>query len=98
MTDPDNIPPALEPPARSPTARRSHDDYRWTPGKAHAFLTALAQCGKVAEAARSVGMTRQSAYRLKSRSRLFAEHWPRALASGKARRKARGRSRGGAAR
>jgi hypothetical protein len=46
---------------------RCNADYRWTPAKAMAFLEALAVCGKVAEAARGVGMTRQSAYRLRSR-------------------------------
>ena len=52
------------PDARTP---RPAAEYRWTDNKAFAFLQALAQHGKVAAAARSVGMTRQSAYRLKQR-------------------------------
>jgi hypothetical protein len=72
---------------------RCNADYRWTPAKAMAFLEALAVCGKVAEAARSVGMTRQAAYRLRSRSAFVAQGWPLALAAGKARRRARGRVR-----
>jgi hypothetical protein len=46
---------------------------RWTNRKAHAFLEALAQHGKVAAAARAVGMTRQSAYRLGRRVPVVAE-------------------------
>ena len=72
---------------------RANADYRWTPAKAMAFLEALAACGKVAVAARSVGMTRQSAYRLRRRSAEVAQGWPLALAAGKARRRARGRRR-----
>lgn len=75
---------------------RRNADYRWTPAKAMAFLEALAQCGKVAAAARGVGMTRQSAYRLRARSALVAQAWPLALAAGRARRELRGRGRGAA--
>jgi len=55
---------ALEilPPAR-PGAR--HDG--WTSAKQAAFLRALAETHSVAGAARSVGMTRQSAYKLRAR-------------------------------
>jgi len=53
------------PPARKP--RRGNADYRWTVPKVTAFLEALALCGQVAEAARSVGMGRQSAYKLRAR-------------------------------
>ena len=53
------------PPARKP--RRANADYRWTVPKVTAFLEALALCGQVAEAARSVGMGRQSAYKLRAR-------------------------------
>ena len=42
-------------------------DYRWTVPKVSAFLEALSKSGVVAEAARSVGMSRQSAYRLRAR-------------------------------
>lgn len=69
--------------ARSP---RSSAQYRWTNRKALAFLDALAQHGKVAAAARSVGMTRQSAYKLRDRVPVIAEGWARAQALGRARR------------
>lgn len=72
------------PPARPP---RPTSEYRWTPSKARAFIEALAQHGKVAVAARSVGMTRQSAYRLRDRIPQVAEVWPRAQAAGQARRR-----------
>ncbi len=39
----------------------------WTPGKQAAFLQALAATHCVSEAARSVGMSRQSAYKLRAR-------------------------------
>jgi hypothetical protein len=74
-------------------APRCNADYRWTPSKALAFLEALACHGKVAAAARSVGMTAQSAYRLKARSQWVAQGWPLAQAAGKKRRLARGRQR-----
>jgi len=47
--------------------RRCNADYRWTLPKAMAFLEALAACGRVAQAARAVGMSRQAAYQLKAR-------------------------------
>ena len=66
---------------------RHRAEYRWTNRKAHAFLDALAQHGKVAAAARAVGMTRQSAYRLRRRIPVVAEGWARAQAIGRARRR-----------
>jgi len=57
----------MSPPEREKPARRCNADYRWTVKKVEAFLRALGRCGKVAEAAREVGMGRQSAYRLKAR-------------------------------
>lgn len=77
--------PTPEPhsPARTP---RPSADYRWTDNKALAFLQALARHGKVAAAARSVGMTRQSAYRLKERVPALAGAWAQAQAIGRARR------------
>ena len=70
-----------------PDARtqRPSAEYRWTTRKAFAFLDALAVHGKVAP--RAVGMTRQSAYRLKHRVPVVAESWPRAQALGRARRR-----------
>jgi hypothetical protein len=47
--------------------RRSKADYRWSRTKIIAFLKALPATLSVAEAARSVGMSRQSAYRLRAR-------------------------------
>ena len=40
---------------------RRNADYRWTVPKVAAFLRALSESGSVAEAARSVGMSRQAA-------------------------------------
>lgn len=51
-------------PAETRRATR-HDG--WTPEKQAAFLRALSATHSVTEAARSVGMSRQSAYRLRSR-------------------------------
>jgi hypothetical protein len=59
-------PPEPAPHAPKP-ARRCNADYRWTARKVEAFLRALGRCGKVAEAARAVGMSRQAAFRLKAR-------------------------------
>jgi hypothetical protein len=70
-----------------PRSPRSAAEYRWNPRKAHAFLDALACHGKVAAAARSVGMTRQSAYRLRERVPVVADGWARAQAIGRARRR-----------
>ncbi len=89
QTLPPDPPPDTPPP--EPDAPQAHDEYRWTPHKALAFLEVLAECGKVAEAARAVGMTRQSAYRLRQRSAMVAEGWPLALAAGKERRRAAAR-------
>ena len=61
-----HAPPEARPP-------RPRGEYRWPPRKAHAFLEALALHGKVAAAARAVGMTRQSAYKLKQRVPVVAE-------------------------
>ena len=57
------------PSATSPCrrARQCNADYRWTVPKVQAFLPALEQCGRVAEAARAVGMSRQAAYALRAR-------------------------------
>jgi hypothetical protein len=91
MTHPDPHPLASGASHAPHPPPRSNADYRWTPDKALAFLGALAECGKVAAAARAVGMTRQSAYRLKARSALVAQAWPLALAAGRERRALRGR-------
>jgi hypothetical protein len=66
--------------------------YHWTTVKARVFLGALAHFGCVAEAARAVGMARQSAYRLRERlgeHGVFAKAWDRARAQGREKRRAR---------
>lgn len=74
-TPPAGIDPAAASPALSGVCaapaprrpRRSTADYRWTQPKVLAFLEALAKCGRVTEAARAVGMSGTSAYRLRAR-------------------------------
>lgn len=66
--------------------------FHWTTVKVRVFLGALADLGRVSEAARAVGMCRQSAYRLRERlgeDGLFARAWDEAEAEGRARRRAR---------
>ena len=70
MTHEPARPPApAENPGRKPRRkpRQCNADYRWTVPKVTAFLEALAQSGRVADAARAVGMSRQSAYALRAR-------------------------------
>lgn len=56
----------------------------WTPDAQRAFIDALSQCGCVARAARAVGMTPRSAYRLleSEGAESFAEAWDQAIARG----------------
>ena len=65
--------------------RQRNADYRWTVPKVAAFLDALSQSGSVAAAARKVGMSRQSAYRLRKRLNgpLFAAAFEGARAKGR---------------
>jgi len=66
--------------------------YHWTTRKAAMFLGALADFGRVGEAAAAVGMNRQSAYRLRAHlgeAGVFARAWDSALAEARARRSAR---------
>ncbi len=53
----------------------------WTPLKQAEFIGLLAQTGSVAEAARELGMTRETAYRLRRRkwSESFVAAWDAAL-------------------
>lgn len=71
-------------PAPTRSTRRCNADYRWTRTKVLAFLRALARCGKVAEAARSVGMSRESAFRLRGRlaDPVFQDMWALAIRTG----------------
>ena len=56
----------------------------WTDETQRAFIEALAECGCVARAARAVGMTSRSAYRLLEAEGAdsFAEAWDQAIARG----------------
>lgn len=69
------------------------DKTRWTGEKASAFLRLLARTGKVAATARAVGMSRQSAYRLRARAPLFAQYWDMAMDQAEAARAASRRAR-----
>ena len=67
-------------PARAP---RTASQYRWTRDKAVGFIRALAVHGSVAAAVRVVGMSRNSAYRLRARlGPGYAKAWDDALAVG----------------
>jgi hypothetical protein len=64
------------------TSRARRDG--WTPERQLAFLAALARTRSVTKAAASVGMSRESAYRLRARDEggLFALAWERAFTGG----------------
>lgn len=55
MTHEHARPPAPSAPREARRTRCLDADYRWTVPKVHAFLEALAKCGRVAEAARAGG-------------------------------------------
>jgi hypothetical protein len=77
---------------RSDKSTLPDPSYHWTTVKARVFLGALADLGRVSEAARAVGMSRNSAYRLRERlgeGSLFARAWDRALEEGRGKRLAR---------
>jgi hypothetical protein len=67
------------------TARNRSDG--WTPDRQRRFIAALAEHGGVAAAARSVGMTRQTANRLRKRpgAESFARAWDAAVEEGRLR-------------
>ena len=69
-----------------PPEPSTSDNTRWTGPKAAAFLKALARHGKVAKAAREVGMSRQAAYRLRARAPKFAQMWDWAMREAAGRR------------
>jgi hypothetical protein len=56
----------------------------WTPETQRAFIDALAQCGCITRAARAVGKTAKSAYRLLQAqgAESFADAWDQAIARG----------------
>ena len=70
---------------------RPQDNTRWTAEKAGAFLKLLAIDGKVARAARMVGMSRQATYDLRARAPEFAKLFDIARESGRQRRLAQRR-------
>lgn len=61
------------------SGRVRHDG--WTPERQRGFIAALREYGSVSRAARSVGKTKQSAYKLRTRpgAQDFATAWDRAL-------------------
>jgi hypothetical protein len=65
-----------------PTASKRHDG--WTPARQRDFIEALGQCGLIGAAARAVGMTAKSAYRLRARdgAQSFRAAWDVALDQG----------------
>jgi hypothetical protein len=68
-----------------PSASNRHDG--WTPERQRGFIAALEQIGMVSAAARSVGMSRKSAYALLKRAgpeSSFARAWREAQAAGRA--------------
>ena len=71
-------PPAVAAPAAPP---RTGNGPRWTPAKMAAFLRALASTHSVSAAAKSVGMSRMAAYRLRARTRgkAFDQAWDSAF-------------------
>ena len=66
--------------------RRRNADYRWTKPKILAFLRALGESGSVTAAARAVGMSRQSAYRLRQRITGLGVVWRECETVGRRRR------------
>ena len=63
-----------------PNPKRLPRHHEWTAVRMVAFLRELAATLSVSRAARSVGMSRQSAYKLRMRLPAFAEAWDGALA------------------
>jgi len=80
---PDAAPAASESPEFDPVVLRDRSD-GWTPRKQREFIEALADTGLVREAAARVGMTAQSASRLRRRAdaRAFDIAWDAALRQG----------------
>jgi len=76
---------SASPPPRSaqPERERAHRYNHWTNARMAAFLRALAETRSVAAAARSVGMSRQSAYKLRNRlpRSPFAQAWDMVFAA-----------------
>ena len=83
--------PSTPDPSRPDKASLPDPGYHWTTLKAQVFLGALSDLGRVGDAARAVGMSRQSAYKLRERlgrDTLFARAWDHAQAAGREKRRA----------
>jgi hypothetical protein len=86
MTDQPTPPPPAEPPLDdylhtfTPVPTRLRRD-GWTPEKQRAFIAHLRQHGSVHKAAKTVGMSHQSAWRLRNHPKAgeFAVAWERAM-------------------
>jgi hypothetical protein len=65
--------------------RRPGRSGEWTPAKAVTFIVTLAATRSVGLAARKAGMSRKSAYALKSRDPFFASAWSAAATASAAR-------------
>lgn len=72
--------------ARSQRDRPPRKD-GWSPPRIRAFLTALSRCGVVSDACRAVGISLQSAYRLRNSAggRAFRHAWDAAILLGRQR-------------
>lgn len=84
----DSPTPRRRVPAFTPVPLRFRND-GWTPMRQADFLGRLAETGSVTAAARHVGMTRESAYRLRSKpgAASFAAAWDSLFAGAKPRPK-----------
>jgi hypothetical protein len=79
--DPARVPRAPTAPDFTPVSVRARKD-GWTPDRQRRFVAELRRGRSVAQAARAVGMSRESAYRLRERpgAESFADAWDAALA------------------
>jgi hypothetical protein len=68
-----------------PVPSRTRRKDGWTPERQRGFIAALARCGSVIAAAKHVGMSASSAYRLLDRegSESFAKAWDEAAEMGR---------------
>jgi hypothetical protein len=85
---PDSPPPRRRVPAFTPVPLRFRQD-GWTPARQADFLGHLAETWSVSAAARHVGKTRESAYRLRDKdgAESFAAAWDAVLAAPRRARK-----------
>ncbi len=71
--------PAVHDPAPFGHTPQRHRLDGWTPGRLREFIELLSESGNVAEACRRIGLSRQSAYTLRSRLPAFAHAWSGAI-------------------